>query len=146
MLTGIKNHFNPTSELSEILSQWIGCARMVYNAKCDEDRYLRTYAQKYLPIDFHCLFCHHEDNADHNVAVVIKQRTITLILHSGTELVEIHKNVLRLGTNTPCKRKSEKNKRKTGADNSGFATDCLSKKTTELALSEARTPPSSTLK
>ena len=50
MLTGIKTHFNPTPEVAEILSQWIGCARVVYNAKCDEDAYLRTFARKYMPV------------------------------------------------------------------------------------------------
>lgn len=50
MLTGIKTHFNPEPALAETLSQWIGCARVVYNAKCDEDTYLRAYARKYLPV------------------------------------------------------------------------------------------------
>ncbi len=50
MLTGIKTHFHPTPEIAEKLSQWIGCARVIYNAKCDEDAYLRKYASKYMPI------------------------------------------------------------------------------------------------
>lgn len=50
MLTGIKTHFTPSPELAETLSQWIGCARVIYNAKCDEDTYLRKFAAKYLPV------------------------------------------------------------------------------------------------
>lgn len=50
MLTGIKTHFKPAPELAETLTQWIGCARVIYNAKCDEDSYLRKYAAKYLPV------------------------------------------------------------------------------------------------
>ena len=50
MLTGVRTHFNPSSDMAQTLSQWIGCARVIFNAKCDEDRYLRTYATKYLPI------------------------------------------------------------------------------------------------
>lgn len=50
MLTGIKTHFYPDDNLAEMLSQWIGCARVIYNAKCDEDAYLRTFAKKYLPV------------------------------------------------------------------------------------------------
>ena len=50
MLTGIRTHFQPKAELAATLSQWIGCARVIYNAKCDEDRYLRKFAAKYLPI------------------------------------------------------------------------------------------------
>jgi len=49
-ITGIKTKFHPDALLAKTLSQWIGCARVIYNAKCDEDRYLRTYAKKYLPI------------------------------------------------------------------------------------------------
>jgi putative transposase len=50
MLTGIRTHFNPDAGLAQTLAQWIGCARVIYNAKCDEDRYLRKFASKYLPI------------------------------------------------------------------------------------------------
>ncbi len=35
MLTGIRTHFNPSSDMAAHLSQWIGCARVIYNAKCD---------------------------------------------------------------------------------------------------------------
>ena len=34
-----------------ILSQWMGCARFVWNAKCDEDLYFRTFARKFTPIN-----------------------------------------------------------------------------------------------
>lgn len=50
MLTGIRTHFNPPVNIAETLSQWIGCARVIYNAKCDEDQYLRKFASKYMPI------------------------------------------------------------------------------------------------
>ncbi|WP_455233381.1 RNA-guided endonuclease InsQ/TnpB family protein [Geopseudomonas aromaticivorans] len=50
MKTGIRLKAYPTPEQASILSQWIGCARVVWNAKCDEDLYLRTFARKYLPV------------------------------------------------------------------------------------------------
>ena len=50
MLTGIRFRAEPTSEQAQRLSQWMGCARVIWNAKCEEDRYLRTYARKYLPM------------------------------------------------------------------------------------------------
>lgn len=50
MLTGFKSSFQPSAAMAEILSQWIGCARVIYNAKCDEDAYLRKFAAKYLPV------------------------------------------------------------------------------------------------
>lgn len=50
MLTGIRYKATPTDHQAQVLSQWIGCARVIWNAKCDEDRYLRTFARKYLPV------------------------------------------------------------------------------------------------
>jgi len=50
MLAGIKTHFYPDTLMAEKLSQWIGCARVVYNAKCEEDTYLRAYAKQHLPV------------------------------------------------------------------------------------------------
>jgi putative transposase len=50
MLTGISQKCSPSPEMAQILSQWIGCARVIYNAKCDEDTYLRKFAKNYLPI------------------------------------------------------------------------------------------------
>ncbi|HEB28727.1 MAG TPA: transposase [Porticoccus sp.] len=51
MLTGIKFHAKPTSEQAAVLSQWMGCQKFIWNAKCDEDRYLRAYARKYMPVN-----------------------------------------------------------------------------------------------
>ena len=50
MLQGIKFKANPTPEQKLILSQWMGCARMIWNAKCDEHTYYTAYAKKYCPI------------------------------------------------------------------------------------------------
>jgi putative transposase len=50
VLTGIKLKANPTAEQKLVLSQWMGCARVVWNAKVDEERYYRTFARKYYPI------------------------------------------------------------------------------------------------
>ena len=47
MLTGIKLHANPTSQQRLILSQWMGCARSIWNAKVDEEKYYRTFGRKY---------------------------------------------------------------------------------------------------
>jgi putative transposase len=40
---------NPTSNQKLILSQWMGCARLVWNAKVAEEKYYRTFACKYYP-------------------------------------------------------------------------------------------------
>ena len=38
MLTGIKLRANPTSHQKLVLSQWMGCARSIWNAKVDEEK------------------------------------------------------------------------------------------------------------
>lgn len=50
MITGIKFQAKPTSEQAITLRQWQGCQKFIWNAKCEEDRYLRAYAKKYLPV------------------------------------------------------------------------------------------------
>jgi putative transposase len=50
MLLGIRLKANPMAEQKRILSQWMGCARTIWNAKCDEERYYATFARKYYPI------------------------------------------------------------------------------------------------
>lgn len=50
MLTGIKLKANPNQEQKLVLSQWMGCARVIWNAKVDEERYYRIFARKYCPI------------------------------------------------------------------------------------------------
>lgn len=50
MLQGIRLKAHPTDQQKRVLSQWMGCARLIWNAKCDEDRYFRTYARKYCSI------------------------------------------------------------------------------------------------
>ena len=51
MLMGIKLQAHPTEDQKRILSQWMGCARFIWNAKCQEDKYLTTFARKYLPVN-----------------------------------------------------------------------------------------------
>jgi putative transposase len=50
LLTGIKLRANPTPNQKLILSQWMGCARVIWNAKVDEELYYRTFARKYYSV------------------------------------------------------------------------------------------------
>ena len=50
MIKGISLKANPTKEQKIILSQWMGCARFIWNAKCAEEDYLLSFAKKYLPV------------------------------------------------------------------------------------------------
>lgn len=49
-LTGIKFRANPTPEQKQTLSQWMGCARFIWNAKCEENAYFYKFKQKFVPI------------------------------------------------------------------------------------------------
>jgi putative transposase len=46
MLNGYKFRLYPNSEQEQILLQWIGCQRLIYNAKVQEDRYFHRFAQR----------------------------------------------------------------------------------------------------
>lgn len=50
-MLGIKLKAYPSPKQRIKLSQWMGCARFIYNAKCDEDRYFRAYASKFSTYD-----------------------------------------------------------------------------------------------
>jgi putative transposase len=50
MLIGIKLQANPAKEQKKTISQWMGCARFIWNAKCEEEKYLLTFSKKYLPV------------------------------------------------------------------------------------------------
>ena len=46
MLNGYKFRLYPNSDQEQILLQWIGCQRLIDNAKVQEDRYFRRFAQR----------------------------------------------------------------------------------------------------
>ena len=50
MLQGIKLLAHPTEKQKQVLSQWMGCARVIWNAKCQDEQYMTRFARKYLPI------------------------------------------------------------------------------------------------
>ena len=50
MLQGIRLKANPTQSQKIKLSQWMGCSRTIWNAKCEEELYYSTFARKYYPI------------------------------------------------------------------------------------------------
>jgi len=49
-MQGICLRAYPTSAQKNILSQWMGCARTVWNAKCDDERYMTRFALKSCPL------------------------------------------------------------------------------------------------
>jgi putative transposase len=51
MLTGISFKAYPTVDQKIVLSQWMGCSRYLWNAKCEEFSYFLAFAKKYCPIN-----------------------------------------------------------------------------------------------
>ena len=45
VLTGYKFRLSPNPEQQQILLRWIGCQRLIYNAKVQEDRYFRRFSR-----------------------------------------------------------------------------------------------------
>ena len=50
MHIGISLQANPIKKQKLTLSQWMGCSNFIWNAKCDEEKYLSQFAKKYYPI------------------------------------------------------------------------------------------------
>lgn len=50
MIQGTRYKANPTTAQRVVLSQWMGCARTIWNAKCEENRYMTAFAKRYCPI------------------------------------------------------------------------------------------------
>ena len=46
MINGYKFRLYPNPEQQQILLRWIGCQRLIYNAKVQEDRYFRRFARR----------------------------------------------------------------------------------------------------
>ena len=46
MLNGYKFRLYPDPAQQHILLRWIGCQRVIYNAKVQEDRYFRRFSQR----------------------------------------------------------------------------------------------------
>ncbi|HYA87340.1 MAG TPA: helix-turn-helix domain-containing protein, partial [Nitrospirota bacterium] len=48
--SGVKFRCYPTEHQKLVLSQWMGCQRLIYNAKVEEDRYFRTVSRRALAL------------------------------------------------------------------------------------------------
>ena len=49
-MKGIRLLARPTEEQKKVLSQWMGCARQIWNAKCEDEFYMTRFARRYCPI------------------------------------------------------------------------------------------------
>ncbi|NBX71622.1 transposase, partial [bacterium] len=49
-MQGVCFRAHPTAMQKKIFSQWMGCARTIWNAKCDDERYMTRFALKFCPI------------------------------------------------------------------------------------------------
>ena len=49
-MCGIKMRAWPTSRQKQVLSQWMGCSRLIYNGKCDEQEYFFKFKCRFLEL------------------------------------------------------------------------------------------------
>ena len=49
-MNGYQFRLCPTKEQEQILLRWIGCRRLIYNAKVSEDRYFRAFKRRFLAV------------------------------------------------------------------------------------------------
>lgn len=104
MLTGIRYKAYPTAEQAKTLSQWIGCARVIWNAKCDEDKYLRTFALKYLPVgtfpDINKQYAHFKSDE----TAWLKKCPSQLLRNSATIWYDTYQTFLKGGGGRPRRK------------------------------------------
>ena len=50
MHNGIILKANPTPEQRIVLGQWMGCAKTIWNAKCEDERYMTRFSRKFCSI------------------------------------------------------------------------------------------------
>ena len=49
-MQGIRLQAHPNIKQKKILSQWMGCARLIWNAKCEDEAYMTRFARRYCPL------------------------------------------------------------------------------------------------
>lgn len=108
MLTGIRFKAYPDAEQAEILSQWIGCARVIWNAKCDEDNYLRTFARKFLPKGTFAPLNKEYSHFKSEETSWLKECPSQLLRNSATIWHQTYSNFLKGRCGRPQRKKKDK--------------------------------------
>ena len=110
MLTGIKLRAYPTEHQRLILSQWMGCARYIWNAKCIENKYYSTFARKYCSIDvFAPIDQTTSQFKDEELSPWLKHCPFSILGHSATNWYSTYVNFMRGKNGKPTiKKKNEK--------------------------------------
>jgi putative transposase len=109
MINGFKTTAYPTSFQKKNLSLWAYGANFIWNAKCQEDKYLRTFAQKYLPIGTYPkidqTYCQYKNN---EYSPWLKKCPSQILRNSASNWYDTYKNFLK----GLCNRPKIKNKDK----------------------------------
>jgi putative transposase len=108
VLTGIRFKAYPDAGQAETLSQWIGCARVIWNAKCDEDNYLRTFARKYLPTGTFPALNKEYSHFKSEETAWLSQCPSQLLRNSATIWHKTYSNFLKGICGRPTSKKKEK--------------------------------------
>jgi putative transposase len=110
MLLGVSFLAHPTKNQKKIISQWIGCARFIWNAKCAEDFYLSRFAKKHLPIETYPkanqTYCQYKDRI---LSPWLSDCPSQILRNSSANWYATYKNFLKGLCNKPKrKKKSDK--------------------------------------
>ncbi|SMC02056.1 Transposase [Sulfobacillus thermosulfidooxidans DSM 9293] len=84
MLTGYRFRLYPTKAQQQILLRWIGCQRLIYNAKVQEDRYYRAFQRRFV--------------GTAGMTIPVDQEYARFISEETAFLREVPSQVLRNGT------------------------------------------------
>jgi putative transposase len=95
MLMGIKLQAHPTEEQKLVLSQWMGCARFIWNAKCDEHRYFNIFARKYHPIGVYApIDCSYAQYKDDELSPWLKECPSNILRNSASRWYCTYQNFM----------------------------------------------------
>ena len=110
MLMGIKIPIKPTSFLKKTFNEWMGCSRFIWNAKCEEDHYLISYAKKFLPINtYPKIDQKYSQYKDKELSPWLFKCPSQILRNSATNWFKTYQNFLKGLCNKP-KRKKKSNK------------------------------------
>lgn len=106
MLMGIRLQAHPTANQKLVLSRWMGCARFIWNAKCDEDNYLSSFAKKYLPVGTYAPFDQSYSQYKNDVlSPWLSQCPSQILRNSTVNWFETYKHFLKGECGKPQKKK-----------------------------------------
>lgn len=128
MLMGINIPIKPTDFLKKTFSEWMGCDRFIWNAKCEEDRYLVSFAKKFLALNtYPKIDQKYSQYKDKELSPWLFKCPSQILRNSVVNWFKTYQNFLKGLCNKP-KRKKKSNKSSIHLTNELFDFERVSKK------------------